>query len=74
VLMTEKDAVKCGGLGRADLWACPVEAVPDEAFVAALGARLAALAGRRPDVMIQDPAVAIAPACRASASTEVSVP
>jgi tetraacyldisaccharide 4'-kinase len=40
VLMTEKDAVKCARFARADLWACPVEAVPDDAFITAFFAHL----------------------------------
>lgn len=44
VLMTEKDAVKCvtfaGAEAGADLWACPVRAEPDAAFVSELFARL----------------------------------
>jgi tetraacyldisaccharide 4'-kinase len=40
VLMTEKDAVKCGKVGRADLWYCPVRAEPEPALVAALFSKL----------------------------------
>ncbi len=40
VLMTEKDAVKCAAFAGADHWVCPVAAVPDPAFVAAVFARL----------------------------------
>jgi len=43
VLMTEKDAVKCRGLGLVDAWAVPVQAdLPDE-FFHALDGKLAAL-------------------------------
>jgi len=40
VLMTEKDAVKCRGLSGADAWYVPVDAQPDDGFVAALEDRL----------------------------------
>ena len=40
ILMTEKDAVKCRGLGLADAWAVPVEAQLPAEFLAALAARL----------------------------------
>lgn len=40
VLMTEKDAVKCVKFGGSEHWYCPVRAIPDAAFVAALFARL----------------------------------
>ena len=40
VLMTEKDAVKCANIERVDLWVCPVEAAPDDDFVAAVWAHL----------------------------------
>jgi tetraacyldisaccharide 4'-kinase len=46
VLMTEKDAVKCATFGGADHWCCPVDAVPDPAFVEAVFDRLAAALGR----------------------------
>jgi tetraacyldisaccharide 4'-kinase len=49
VLMTEKDAVKCATFGGADHWCCPVEAVPDAAFVEAVFARLGAAPGRSAD-------------------------
>jgi tetraacyldisaccharide 4'-kinase len=42
VLMTEKDAVKCAAFARPDHWVCPVEAVPDPAFVTAVLARIGA--------------------------------
>lgn len=40
VVMTEKDAVKCGGFGRADLWFLPVSAIPCDATAKALRALL----------------------------------
>jgi tetraacyldisaccharide 4'-kinase len=40
VLMTEKDAVKCAGLGRADLWAVPAEAELSDVFFRDLEQRL----------------------------------
>lgn len=43
LLMTEKDAVKCRGLGLTDAWAVPVEAVLPDSFHDAVAARLAAL-------------------------------
>ena len=42
VLMTEKDAVKCADFAGPDHWVCPVEAVPDQAFVTAVFARIGA--------------------------------
>lgn len=48
VLMTEKDAVKCATFGGADRWYCPVEAVPDPAFVEAVFARLGPAPGQSP--------------------------
>jgi tetraacyldisaccharide 4'-kinase len=48
VLMTEKDAVKCRGLGLADAWAVPVHAdLPDE-FFHALDGKLEALGAPAP--------------------------
>jgi len=41
VVMTEKDAVKCAGLARADTWFVPVQAMLPENFWQALLARLA---------------------------------
>ncbi|MCU0767460.1 MAG: tetraacyldisaccharide 4'-kinase [Gammaproteobacteria bacterium] len=41
VLMTEKDAVKCGLFAGPSHWVLPVDAVPDPSFVARLDARLA---------------------------------
>ena len=49
VLMTDKDAVKCAAFAGPDLWVCPVEAVPDQAFVTAVFARI----GTPPDVSAQ---------------------
>ena len=49
VLMTEKDAVKCATFGGADHWCCPVEAVPDAAFVEAVFGWLGASPGRFAD-------------------------
>jgi tetraacyldisaccharide 4'-kinase len=43
VLMTEKDAVKCRGLGLADAWAVPVQADLPPEFFHALDAKLEAL-------------------------------
>lgn len=43
VLMTEKDAVKCAGLGLDDTWVVPVDAALPDTFLAALLARLTAL-------------------------------
>jgi tetraacyldisaccharide 4'-kinase len=43
VLMTEKDAVKCRPFARPEHWYLPVTAQPNDAFVTALDARLAAL-------------------------------
>ncbi len=40
VLMTEKDAVKCRGLGLHDAWSVPVEAELPAAFFDAIAARL----------------------------------
>ncbi|HKO88298.1 MAG TPA: tetraacyldisaccharide 4'-kinase [Burkholderiales bacterium] len=40
VLMTEKDAVKCSGFGRLDLYALRVEAVVDEALIHLIDSRL----------------------------------
>lgn len=40
ILMTEKDAVKCRGLGLADAWAVPVDAELPAAFHDAVAARL----------------------------------
>jgi tetraacyldisaccharide 4'-kinase len=40
ILMTEKDAVKCRGLGLADAWSVPVDAELPAAFHAAVAARL----------------------------------
>jgi tetraacyldisaccharide 4'-kinase len=40
VLMTEKDGVKCRGLGLADAWVVPAEAELPPGFLAALAARL----------------------------------
>ena len=40
VLMTEKDAVKCIGLTRADAWYVPVDARPEAGFVTALADHL----------------------------------
>ncbi|GAB1407314.1 tetraacyldisaccharide 4'-kinase [Thermomonas brevis] len=42
VLMTEKDAVKCAGLGLRQAWAVPIDAVLPEAFWVALLDRLPA--------------------------------
>ena len=36
ILMTEKDAVKCRGLGLSQAWAVPAEAVLDAGFFAAV--------------------------------------
>jgi tetraacyldisaccharide 4'-kinase len=41
VLMTEKDAVKCRGFARRDLWSVPVASRLPEAFFDAVAARLA---------------------------------
>jgi tetraacyldisaccharide 4'-kinase len=46
VLMTEKDAVKCRGLGLRDAWSVPVEAELPPDFYAALAARLETLHAR----------------------------
>ena len=46
ILMTEKDAVKCRGLGLADAWAVPVQAQLPEAFFAAFAHRLDQLNAR----------------------------
>jgi len=43
VLMTEKDAVKCRPFAGPRHWVVPVDAVPDDAFVARLDTRLAEL-------------------------------
>ncbi len=40
ILMTEKDAVKCIGLGLQDAWAVPVEAELGTGFFAAVEAKL----------------------------------
>jgi tetraacyldisaccharide 4'-kinase len=40
ILMTEKDAVKCRGLGLDHAWSVPVEAVLDDGFYAALDSQL----------------------------------
>lgn len=40
ILMTEKDAVKCRGLGLRDAWAVPVDATLPEGFFAAVDALL----------------------------------
>lgn len=40
VIMTEKDAVKCGAIARADLWCLPVTATPDARTADALEALL----------------------------------
>ena len=40
VLMTEKDAVKCSGFGRLDLYALKIEARLDEAFLQLIDTRL----------------------------------
>lgn len=45
IVMTEKDAVKCAGLGLADAWMLPVRAELPEAFFKDLFARLGAIAG-----------------------------
>ena len=46
VLMTEKDAVKCRGLGLRDAWSVPAEAELPAAFYDALAARLEQSHGR----------------------------
>lgn len=46
IMMTEKDAVKCRGLGLADAWAVPAEAELPAAFHAAVAARLEDSHGR----------------------------
>ncbi|HLS84248.1 MAG TPA: tetraacyldisaccharide 4'-kinase [Arenimonas sp.] len=46
LLMTEKDAVKCRGLGLAEAWSVPVEAQLPDTFYDAVAARLAALDNR----------------------------
>jgi tetraacyldisaccharide 4'-kinase len=46
VLMTEKDAVKCRGLGLSDAWSVPVEAELPDGFYDALAARLEQSHGR----------------------------
>jgi tetraacyldisaccharide 4'-kinase len=46
VLMTEKDAVKCRGLGLRDAWSVPVEAELPDGFYDALAARLEQSHGR----------------------------
>ena len=46
ILMTEKDGVKCRGLGLADAWVVPAEAELPPEFLAALAARLGALHAR----------------------------
>lgn len=43
ILMTEKDAVKCRGLGLDHAWSVPVEAILPDDFFAALDSRLEAL-------------------------------
>jgi len=40
ILMTEKDAVKCAGLGLENAWAVPVEAELGTGFFAAVEAKL----------------------------------
>ncbi|HKY01052.1 MAG TPA: tetraacyldisaccharide 4'-kinase [Burkholderiales bacterium] len=40
VLMTEKDAVKCGGFGRHDLYALPIEARVENALIELIDTRL----------------------------------
>lgn len=49
ILMTEKDAVKCAGLGLRNAWYVPVDAVLDERFEKALRTRLRALVPSRGD-------------------------
>jgi len=44
--MTEKDAVKCRGLGLRDAWSVPVEAELPPGFYDALAARLETLHAR----------------------------
>jgi tetraacyldisaccharide 4'-kinase len=48
ILMTEKDAVKCRGLGLDQAWSVPVEAVLAATFYAALDARIAATRASTP--------------------------
>ncbi len=48
ILMTEKDAVKCRGLGLDHAWSVPVAAVLPDDFYAALDSRLEALRHERP--------------------------
>lgn len=40
VMMTEKDAVKCQGMDRDDVWVVPVDAVLSDAFMEALHTRI----------------------------------
>lgn len=49
IVMTEKDAVKCAGLGLQDAWMLPVHAQLADAFFAALFAQLTLIAGTRMD-------------------------
>ncbi len=46
VLMTEKDAVKCLGIDRDDIWAVPVDAFLSEAFMEMIHGRLMQKKGR----------------------------
>lgn len=46
VLMTEKDAVKCFGIDRDDIWAVPVDAFLSEAFMEMIYGRLMQKKGR----------------------------